>query len=98
MQYDAAGRCIVRQMGNGDRTASEFDGANHVIRFESFESDDSSVLVFTYGYDPVGRKASTLELDGSRITFGYDAAGRLAAESRSGVSPWPLHADGSSPP
>ena len=85
-QYDAAGRCVVRQSGNGDRSVGEFDAMDQLVRFENFKADDSSITIFTYGYDPVGRKASILELDGSRVTFGYDAAGRLVAESRTGVS------------
>ena len=86
MQYDAAGRCVVKQLGNGDRSESAFDRVNQVIRLENLKADDSSISTFTYTYDAVGQRTSALELDGSRVSCQYDGAGRLVAEARSGAN------------
>ncbi|MCY2990994.1 MAG: malectin domain-containing carbohydrate-binding protein [Planctomycetota bacterium] len=74
--YDAAGRLVRKDLGNGVYTTYRYDVAGQLSHLVNFHADGSVLSRFDYVYDRRGRRTSMATLDGT-WTYGYDDIGQL---------------------
>ena len=74
--YDAAGRLIRKDMGNGTFTTYDYDRAGNLLHLINYAPDQSLNSRFDYTYDNLDRRTSEKTLDGA-WTYQYDPVGQL---------------------
>src|SRR5205823_307030 len=74
--YDAAGRVIRKDMGNGTYTTYAYDLAGNLLHLINFAPDKSVNSRFDYTYDNLGFRIGMTTLDGT-WTYQYDPAREL---------------------
>ena len=84
ISYDALDREISKVLGNGMSVSHVYDPAGRETFLGNFSATGAALAAFTSTYDPVGNRVTTLELDGSQLTFSYDPTYQLVNEQRSG--------------
>ena len=80
-EYDAARRLVRTLMPNGIRETRSYDSVDQLISVESFTSDGTKVLDYTYQYDVRGNLIEAGERSGRVRRFAYDPNQRLVRES-----------------
>ena len=80
-EYDAARRLVRTLMPNGIRETRSYDSVDQLISVESFTSDGTKVLDYTYQYDVRGNLIEAGEGSGRVRRFAYDPNQRLVRES-----------------
>ncbi len=75
--YDATGRLIQKDMGNGTRTVYTYDAAGTVLSITNDVPDHTTVNSFDdYTYDPLGNVLTDTNQDGA-WNYTYDADSQL---------------------
>lgn len=85
-RYDALGRRTHLEYPNGIETAYTFDANHRILSLVSRSTEEDVVDGYSYTYDAVGNRLSTIGLrDSVSEAFGYDAADRLVSRERAGA-------------
>jgi RHS repeat-associated protein len=74
--YDAAGRLIRKDLGNGTYTTYAYDLAGNILHLVNHAPDGSVNSQFDYTYDTLGRPMSMTTEEG-QWTYQYDPDGQL---------------------
>jgi RHS repeat-associated protein len=75
--YNAADRLIQKDLGNGTRTAYQYDAGGNVLSIVNYAPDHVTVNSSdVYTYDGLGHVLTDTSLDGA-WTYAYDADGQL---------------------
>ena len=74
--YDAAGRIVRKELGNGVYTTYEYDAAGQLLHLINSASDDSILSRFDYTYDSRGLRTS-MGTSYGMWSYGYDDVGQL---------------------
>ena len=91
--YDAAGRMILKTLGNSVYTTYTYDAAGQITELSNFKPDGSVLSSFAYTYDSRGRRTTmttTYGVDDPRASlagtwsYDYDDTGQLVAWT----APW----------
>src|SRR5438445_2154427 len=75
--YDATGRLVRKDNGNGTYTVYQYDSADQIEHLVNYAPDGAVNSRFDYTYDSLGRQKSMATLDG-QWTYSYDPTGQLA--------------------
>ena len=81
--YDAAGRIIRTDQGNGAYTTCSYLPKNLLQSVVNKAPDGSVLSQFEYTYDALGRPVTMTTLDGT-TTYGYDLLGQLTSVDEPG--------------
>ncbi|MCY2987964.1 MAG: dockerin type I domain-containing protein [Planctomycetota bacterium] len=74
--YDAAGRLVLKTLGNGVFTTYDYDHAGQLLHLINYKPDASVLSRFDYTYDSRGQRVSMNTLDGA-WSYTYDDIGQL---------------------
>ena len=74
--YDAAGRLVLKTLGNGVYTTYDYDQAGQLLHLVNYKPDGSILSRFDYTYDSRGQRVSMTTLDGA-WSYTYDEIGQL---------------------